>query len=54
MIEVEATVHLPRLGRGHRAIVDETDLAVKKQIRCGNLRPTGRELEASETGEDDS
>lgn len=48
MIEVEATVHLPRLGAGRRAIVDETDEAVARRIRAGLLVPTGREIDEEE------
>lgn len=40
MIEVEATVTLPRLGRGQTAIVDETDPDIKKLIRAGYLVAT--------------
>lgn len=52
MIEVEATVHLPRLGPGRRAIVDETDEAVARRIRAGLIVPTGRDLEEEERDED--
>lgn len=45
MIEVEATVAMPRLARGQRAIVDETDPVVKKMLRCGNLVTTQRDVE---------
>lgn len=37
MIEVEATVSLPRLGRGQTAVVDETDPTVRKWLRAGYL-----------------
>lgn len=44
MIEVEATVSLPRLPRGYTAVVDETDEQIKKRIRAGLLVPTARDL----------
>lgn len=44
MIEVEATVNLPRLPRGMTVVVDETDEGVKKRIRAGLLVPTANDL----------
>jgi hypothetical protein len=41
VIEVEASVALPRLGRGYRAIVDETDPTIARRIRGGLLIPVG-------------
>lgn len=40
MIEVRATITLPRLGAGSIAIVDESDAYIERLIKKGVLVPT--------------
>jgi hypothetical protein len=44
-VPVRASVHLPKLARGHEAIVDATDPYIQRMIEKGYLIPVGDEGE---------